>query len=686
MNTLIPLQPHALVAHQGTVHAASDARPGHWFAPTLGAILSPGLDVAGDLLVAVGDRVCCVWHRRTRALVASWAEAAPIAAVALDRPARLLAIATGASVRVYRTDSFALAFAYTHLNQVVSVHVGASGILASADQLGNIHVYATSTGTALATMQHGPGTLVVFVAPDGDFVVSQSTTEVAFLAVDPARVLRRFSLIESPPRQVSPLCLGISLIAPLGNRVRLFDTAAAGAFRDLVFDSPVTSVDTLEHRSLMLITTQTGQIGVYHWWTGRCHATYKSYSNPLWCARFNGGPDRILAAAGEGLVMEIEGGRHVHSYCESPPIVSAHVHNRSMLLLGDRTGRVTGYDLRAARRRDISPVHIGSTSAIACNDAVVATGGYDGACQVTRWDGRTVAVFAPRRGPVQALALSPDGDTIWIGTRDGTVSAFSLETLQSLCVIEDRPKPIRSLALSVDGAQLLVGDDGGQLCLRDLGHGGRVIARDELGHAVYRCCFDPQGDVLAIAGEGVVRCGVGMAGRVQRYRATNLRDFTLLDNGQVSSLSLTGELAMFDPSGACVARTQLTDSRAHRAVLAWPQRVATASADGTVRVFDYSLRPLAELKHLPQAGAVMWMTTPRDDHPGWLHATHPDRMLVGEIDGDQRRTWPLDDPRRAAHLELYSSRSHVIQVLTGNEESIPPSRLARTTSILRLPG
>lgn len=689
MNALIPLRPHSIALHQNAVPSAGGARAAHWLAPTLGAVHSQGLDVAGDLLVAAGNRVCCVWNRKSHALIARWAEAMPIAGVALDQARRYLAIATGAAVRVYRTDSFALAFAYTHPGQVVSVHLGSTGILASADSQGNIHVYAAHTGAPLAAMRHGPGPLVVFVAPAGDFIVSQSTTEVAFLAVGSGQVLRRFSLTDPAPVQVSPYCLGISLIAPFGNRVRLFDTVVHGVFRDLVFDSPVTSVDTFEHGSLLLVTTERGQIGVYHWWTGKCHATYNSFSNPLWCARFNGSPHRVFAAAGEGLVMEIDGGRHVHSYCEAPPIVTAAVHNRSMLMLGDRIGGVTGYELHSAQRRDFSLKHAGSTSAIACNDAVLATGGYDGICHVTAWDGRPVAVLAPERGPVQALALSPDGKMIWIGTRDGAVSAYSIGTMQMLCRYEDRPQSIRSLAVSADGAQLLVGDDGGQLCLRALGQAGHIIERFELGHAVYRCCFDAMRDVLAIGAAGVVRYRAGTTGSarpVQVYAATDLRDFALLDNGQVSTLSLSGELSVFESSGACVARTQLADTRAHRALLAWPHRIATASADATIRVFDYSLNLLAELRHVPQPGEVLWTTAPRGDHPGWLHTTCPDQVLVGQIDGGEHRAWSLSDPRRAAHLELFSSRSHVTQVLTGIEDSCAPAPLPLEASILRLPG
>jgi hypothetical protein len=92
------------------------------------------------------------------------------------------------------------------------------------------------------------------------------------------------------------------------------------------------------------------------------------------------------------------------------------------------------------------------------------------------------------------------------------------------------------------------------------------------------------------------------------YAGDHIRWFCILDNGEICSLSLGGELRIFEASSGRYRRQlQLAGPRNHRVVLSQgPDRILAGSADGVVRFFDYELRQLAELHHL--RSGVLWMT------------------------------------------------------------------------------
>ena len=70
----------------------------------------------------------------------------------------------------------------------------------------------------------------------------------------------------------------------------------------------------------------------------------------------------------------------------------------------------------------------------------------------------------------------------------------------------------------------------------------------------------------------------------------------------------------------------------HRSVLVLSlDRIATASGDGIVRVFDAQLRLVGWLEVLREG--YLWMTRPVDVRPGWLYTDRPELVDVGERSG-----------------------------------------------------
>jgi hypothetical protein len=105
------------------------------------------------------------------------------------------------------------------------------------------------------------------------------------------------------------------------------------------------------------------------------------------------------------------------------------------------------------------------------------------------------------------------------------------------------------------------------------------------------------------------------------------------------------------------------------------------SADGIVRVFDAQLRPVGWLEVLRDG--YLWMTPPVDAHPGWLHTDRPELVDVGERDEVAINAFTEVDPRRARHLAVFNSATHVMRIVRGEAavtDSIGP-RLGRLSGV-----
>jgi WD40 repeat protein len=300
----------------------------------------------------------------------------------------------------------------------------------------------------------------------------------------------------------------------------------------------------------------------------------------------------------------------------------------------------------------------------------VASGAYDGAARLWRWDGSLIATFDPNMGPVQALAFDTRRHALWVGTFSGSVACFDLATRQQSMVFRGHVHSIRTLALCAEGRFLLVGDDNGLLVVRDLATHGTIVHRVPLSGTAYRAMFDADGTILVTTSAGVCRYRVRGTQPLQCYPVEHPRWFSVLDDGNLCALSLYGELRVFEPgTGRCVAHSSIDDPRPHRLVLALgPQRILTAGGDGVVRCYDQKLDRLAQMHH--QYRGVLWTTRPRDTHPGWLFTDRPDLIEIGTEQGGMREAW-TPDARRERHLMVFNSATHVMQVVNGMPSSGP---------------
>lgn len=641
-------------------------RPSHWRRPALEPVTC--LSYGGDRLAAGGGRVCCVWDTTTRLPVRSIVTGARIDAVWMAQDGARVALAAGNDVLVHDVATGARRFAYAHEHAVTSVHIDPGGeLMASADASGRIDVRAMATGRLMLRTASEPGRPIVFLH-HRRYLLIGATTHSAILDATLGTPLRRFAYDPAEKPVPSALHLPSTLVAYSGSVVRWFDCEddqGPHCVRDL--GSTIQSIDIVEPEGLALVATQDGLLHLFTLSGGTEHARYESYTKPLRFARF--GPHASLfVAGGEALVMQLEDGRHVRSYYDdTPPLVAMTAAAGSVLLLSNRDGGVTQVSLRDGTRPAASSDPVGSVSCVAWSADVIACGAYDGTLRLFDARLRPAATFDFAQGPVQAVALDVPSQRAWAGTWDGTVNAIDLRTRQSTRSVAALDRSVRTLALNATGDQLCAGGEG-EFCVLDLACDMKTLLRTGQPGVVYRAVFDRAGDLWTTADDGVRRYGLGTGRAHVTFCGEGIRWFDL-HGDQLIALSLSGVLAVFDlASGEQRRRTQIAAPVNHRSVLALsPDRIVTASADGLVRVFDAQLREVATLEVLREG--YLWMTTPADAHPGWLHTDRPDLVEVGESGSPLHHA----DPARARHFAVYCSATHVMQVVWGQAAGSPLS-------------
>lgn len=660
----------------------------HRLRPLLGQVTA--IDHQGSRLAAAGGRVCCVWASRSHELLLRLVVPQPIAAVALSRNGRWLALAVGRRVQVLALPGGQALLDYEHAAPVQSLHIAAHAPrIASADTAGGLQVRALECGTEVWRHAHRPGRAIVFLHGTGER-----------LAVDGDDDTQLFDLDGAPPPAVYPYAdddptgplarpLDKALLTHRGRALRFFDydSGQQRCARRIELGAEITGIDISADDSTCLAATRSGMIHLFDLYTARWQACQESFTNPLLAAKFGRGRT-VYAAGGEALVLQIEGDRHVRSYGdESPPIVAAAWSAaRRAVLVADRDGGVSRYDLGSGRRTDLIG-HAGSVSAVACAGDRVATGAYDGSARLWRDDGSLLASFSPGDGPVQALAFDAARGALWVGTWGGRVIAYDLRSgaATTVCLLTES---IRTLGLDADGRRLVAGDNGGRFRVLDLEGGPHTELSAQVAGPAYRARFDTDGSVLVTSADGLRRYRPGSLLPTAIQPCEDVRWFDVLPDGRVAVLGLHGALKLFEPHTLrCVGERQLDDPRPHRVVFGAGDRLFTASGDGVLRVFDLGLVPLGELQRLRRG--VLWTTAATATHPGWFCTDRPELLAVGRVHDGVFTEWADDDPRRQRHLATFNSASHTMAIVAGSNDAggsaPPPGALPRPQGpLLRL--
>lgn len=277
-------------------------------------------------------------------------------------------------------------------------------------------------------------------------------------------------------------------------------------------------------------------------------------------------------------------------------------------IAADLSGRVVFWPGAGQPPRFVSAAESGITAlALTPDGARVALGTRDGAVlQVDGIDGRPLSRMVGHGRSVTALAYSPDGGALLSGDRDGKAILWEGATGRQIAVLSDATSDARvvSVDFAPDGTRALAADAGGAVRLWSVT--GRPLATLRSEDGLTRALFSADGrHILTGARDGTLRRwraeGTMNGGAARLFgRMADRADRLVFsaDGGVLFAADRQGTLARWDLPDAGVARHGATaedpgwrvtahEGRVHMLELS-PDgaRLATAGHDHTARLWD----------------------------------------------------------------------------------------------------
>jgi WD40 repeat protein len=237
----------------------------------------------------------------------------------------------------------------------------------------------------------------------------------------------------------------------------------------------------------------------------------------------------------------------------------------------------------------------------------VLTGSRDNTAQL--WDARSGKPFsAPlqHRSPVQAIAFSPDGSTVLTGSRDNTARLWDARSGKPLAVPLHHRDSVVAVAFSPDGRTVLTGSEDNTARLWDARSGKPLAAPLQHRDSVVAVAFSPDGrTVLTGSEDNTARLWDARSGKPVSTPLEYLAPICAIafspDGRTVLTGSVDGTAQLWDADSGKPLATLLEHHAPVCTVAFSPDNstVLTGSSDGTARLWDArSGKPLAPpLKH-----------------------------------------------------------------------------------------
>jgi WD40 repeat protein len=509
----------------------------------------------GEKIATVSrDSTAKVWDKRTGDLLRTFVadgiglqsvqfsqDGKRIWAGSQDGTAWLWDVETGIGKHTFRSYPFSPEVAFSLDGKQALVGSNAGAWLLDVDTGAVLHFFSGEWVTRAA------------FAPDGKTVLTNATGGVAklwdtrtgtLLYVFDGFTEYVFDMVYAPDSRS---------VLIVGGLVQLRDIATGRLLRTFVEDRIISADFTPDGKTAVL-----GGVGKFHLWqvqTGIITQTFHDFTG--WVSRIicmpnsqhlltlsypYGGVVSLWDLSSGGILRAFGG--HIGSIWEA----SYTPDGRSILTSGD-DGMVRLWDAQTGKALYGFNAHFGAvwTTAISPDGQTMLTGSWDQTARLWNVQTRTLlrTLVWPRQGTVWSVTFTPDGKYALTGSADGVMRLWDVQTGRFLYGLDFSRSPITAIAISFDGNTVFIGRENGAGHLVDrqaatlqsilVGHTGRIA----------QAVFSPDGRMLATASED----GTARIWDVQ----TGTLLHTLLHKGNVLSIAfaLDGKsLLTGDKSGA----------------------------------------------------------------------------------------------------------------------------------------
>ena len=238
----------------------------------------------------------------------------------------------------------------------------------------------------------------------------------------------------------------------------------------------------------------------------------------------------------------------------------------------------------------------------------VATGSADGSVRLWNIEGQLLANLQEHRDIVSGLAFSPDGRLLATSGRDKTIRLWNLQQRRTTVVMTGHKDYVWSVAFSPDGQRLASASDDGTFRIWNL-QGKQLQPFDAQQGNLHVVRFSPDGERVATAGED---------GQIQLWSLKNKPVVTLKGHqgliwdlnfnslGQLGSASGDGTARLWSVTGEPLAVLESHQGPVRTVSFAPDdQQLVTSGDDSTLRLWNFQRQPAVTMAALKRSSRAI---------------------------------------------------------------------------------